>query len=150
MLKTTSLLCATLLGVALPTASCALGEGTLEEVDPESIPAVVTWDDHVAPLMERYCAGCHSDDVAVPAAGIAYDSREQTACDFEEIEEVIFEHGSMPPGGARRLDGWDRAVLLRWADQGFPRAVDAAGAIVPSALDCHDVRREDDDLRGAP
>lgn len=130
-------------------SGCAFGDAPLEEVDPDAIPATVTWDDHVAPIMDRYCAGCHSDEITSGAAeGLDYSRYDYTRCTFEEVDETTLEEGSMPPGGARRLDGWDKAVLRRWEAQGFPQALDANGQPVRGAVDCSRLEDGDDEEEG--
>jgi hypothetical protein len=127
-------------------SGCALGDAPLEEVDPEAIPAQVTWDDHVAPLMDRYCAGCHSEELVSGAPeGLDYRRYAFARCTFEEIEEVTLQEGSMPPGGARRLTGEDKAVLRRWASQGFARGLDAQGRPRQEAVSCQGIGEEDGD-----
>lgn len=134
-----ALLCLELLG-------CGLGDAPLEEVDPEAIPPVVTWEDHVAPLMDRYCTGCHSAEIVSGAAeGLDYSRLDYTRCTFEEVAEVALEEGSMPPGGARRLDGLDKAMLRRWSAQGYPRALRPDGSALLEPVDCRLVEDGDSD-----
>lgn len=126
---------------------CALGDGTLEEVDPASLPPVVTWDDHIAPLLDRYCATCHSE-AAGPGTveGYDYGSLGGSICGFEGVEETLFEEASMPPGAAPRPDARQEALLRRWQAQGFFERLDAAGrGVRPGPINCRQFGEGDDD-----
>lgn len=139
------------LACAWLAAGCAQGDKTLEEVDPASLPQTVTWEQHIDPLLDRYCASCHSDEASVGRLeGYEYGLFEGSVCGYEGVEETLFEEGNMPPGGAPRPDGRQMALLRRWASQGFPQRLDANGqAVRPGAIDCSlyegdDDEREDD------
>lgn len=128
-------------------AGCALGEGTIEEVDPASLPPVVTWDEHIAPLLDRYCATCHSEATDFGAAeGYDYGSLAGAICGFEGLEETLFEEVSMPPGAAPWPDGRQEALLRRWRAQGFPERLDAQGrGVRPGAFNCADFDDDSDE-----
>lgn len=100
-------------------AGCAFGDADLVDVDPDAVPAAPTWSAHVGPIMQRHCVACHDPDGQAGAAeGYAYDTCQSTRREWDELEETVFEEGSMPPGGAMRLESWEIATLDRWYAQG--------------------------------
>lgn len=126
----------------LGLAGCAQGDGTLEDVDPASLPPIVTWDDHIAPLLDRYCATCHSEAATVGlVAGYDYGSYAGARCLYGGLEQTYFNQGSMPPGAAPRPDGRQDALLRRWQAQGFFESLDEAGQGVKPTVDCNAIRR---------
>jgi hypothetical protein len=108
-------------------AGCAFGTGTPGEVDPANLPAVVTWDAHIHPMMVRYCIGCHG----ATFQGDDLDLRDylDVRCEYGEVREEVA-GGEMPPAPAKQPDAWDRAMLAQWQADGFPMSVDAAGFAV--------------------
>lgn len=98
---------------------CGDGDLTLEEADPAAAPAEPTWSAHVAPIIELHCVACHDPNSLTGAAeGIAYDTCQATRRNWDEFEEVVFEEGEMPPGGAMRLRDYEELILIRWHEQG--------------------------------
>lgn len=84
-----------------------------------------TWAD-VAPVLERRCAGCHSQGGDAP---FALGSYEEAWVSADTIGEVV-RRGTMPPWFAdpavgvfendRRLTPAERALLLAWSAAGAP------------------------------
>ena len=109
--------------VLVAIAGCGTGDLTIEEVDPQSAPATPTWSMHVAPIIEFHCVACHDPGGQAGAQeGYAYDTcavtREKKG--WDGLVETVFQEGSMPPGGAMRLQPWEELTLLRWRAQGAP------------------------------
>ena len=100
-------------------SGCAMGSGELADVDPGAAPDTPTWTEHVEPVVNFYCRGCHSKD-AQPGAqeDVAYDSCAETKREWGEFRETVFDENSMPPGGADRLRPWELMMLARWWEQG--------------------------------
>lgn len=121
----------------------ACGGEPIEDVDPDSIPRVATWDSHVAPMLDRYCQGCHSGQtLGGPVEEFDFASYEHTVCEWEDVQEVLFEERSMPPGGAQRPSARDLAILRVWAQRGFLRS----DGVPPSfSGDCDELEDDDDD-----
>lgn len=126
------------LSLLLGLIGCGFGTQTLEEVDPDAIPANPTYSEHVAPILDFYCVACHDPNGQVGALGddkrkdsfygLEDDDGGEDGIDltnfaavvdeFDDIEGTILLR-EMPPGGARRLTAREEAILSRWADQGF-------------------------------
>ncbi len=99
--------------------ACGGGEGLLEEVDPEAAPANPTYAEHVAPIMDRYCVACHSED-AQPGEvdGFGYETCRKVRQNWGSVVWTVFETKTMPPGGAQRVTSVDQLTLQRWYEQG--------------------------------
>lgn len=109
-----------LLAAALLTA-CGDGTLPLEEVDPDAAPAEPSWSAHVEPILQFHCVACHDPDGPIGAEdGKAFDTCDATRRNWRDLEEAVFEEGSMPPGGAMRLQSYELLILQRWHDQGAP------------------------------
>lgn len=101
---------------------CGLGDASLTDVDPDAIPATVSYEADVGPRIDYYCVSCHhADGQQGNAGGWDFSSYELVKASFGSIELTAIQDKSMPPGGARRLTARDAAILLRWRDQGFAR-----------------------------
>ena len=108
--------------VALLATSCGLGDERIEEVDPDAIPATVTYTAHIRPRLDYYCVGCHHPDGPHgKAGGFDFSTYELVRATSSSIERVAFEEKIMPPGGARRMSALDGAIFRRWMRQGFVR-----------------------------
>lgn len=105
-----------LLGLAIT----ACGDlGTLDEVDPEAAPATPTWDEHVAPIVDQYCANCHGDSAQFgPAEGYVVETCTQVKRGWRSFASTTFDSKSMPPGAAPRPTSSELLTLQRWHDQG--------------------------------
>ena len=107
---------------AFSALGCGLGTETLEEADPAALPVTVSFDQHIKPRINYYCAGCHHPDSPLGSAdGWNFSSYELVRASYKAIEEAAIEERSMPPGGARRFDARDSALFRRWRAQNFPR-----------------------------
>jgi peroxiredoxin len=105
----------------------------------DEAPEAPTWSEDVAPIVAERCAGCHRPSGGAPFALQTY---EQARGWSSTIGDVIDEH-RMPPWTAherfagrfsneRRLDDWQRTVLLRWVEQGAAQG--EAGTLARSTL----------------
>jgi uncharacterized membrane protein len=106
----------------LGISACGVGDGTLADVDPESVPADVAYTTHVQPRIDHYCTSCHNPDGLLGnAGGWDFSSYQRVRGAIDLIRQVAFEEKSMPPGGARRMSVRDAAILERWQATGFPQ-----------------------------
>jgi hypothetical protein len=104
----------TILSLPFFISACAFGSQSFDEVAPDAIPAVVTYNEHIQPIMSFYCTSCHGEgrtfDIDLTNEGELLDE-----CD--DVGEQV-RSGEMPPGGARRLTSLDDALLSQWIGQG--------------------------------
>ena len=115
----------------LVCAGCAFGSGV---PDPADLPEVVTWDDHVGYLMQDVCASCHGRTHRIE--GYDFTTYDAVVCDWGDIREQLAGN-QHPPGGAPRFDGWELAIVHKWASDGFAASMDASGApLFPAAPGC--------------
>jgi len=97
------------------------GEDNFGVVDPAVLPAVVSFEKHIAPRMNYYCVGCHNQNGQLGnAGGWNLEGYWRTRLSIESIEKVSFEDKSMPPGGARRMTSWDAALFRKWREEDYP------------------------------
>ncbi len=106
------------------------------EVEPNALPANVTWTDHVYPVLRQHCNECHSSgpeskygtvsgidysryENAIPIATTTTKDRNHNG--FQQILGEAINTSSMPPGDKEKLTPYERALLLKWQDQGFVR-----------------------------
>lgn len=117
------LLCAVVVG----GGSC---NGLLAEDDTGKVKAKVTYDDHVAPLLKRRCASCHSGDrteadldianfIALMQGGGSGAVIDAGSADDSYLFRLVNHDDSpeMPPGGGKIPDA-EIKVLRDWIDQG--------------------------------
>lgn len=109
----------------------------------DGLPAEVTYEAHVAPILDRHCVRCHSEAGSL-YAGVGVDeyrnarsSRIRSVCTAVSAEVVAtygdtlasasqpelgpcadWAVGSMPPGAKLRLSGQEQELLARWVAQG--------------------------------
>ncbi|CAN5893299.1 redoxin domain-containing protein [soil metagenome] len=86
----------------------------------------VTYAEHVAPILQSKCQGCHRPGQVGPFSLLTYEDASAWAI---SIEEVVSE-GRMPPWHAdprfgtfsndQSLSPRERALLIAWYDQGTP------------------------------
>ncbi|MEM7417919.1 MAG: hypothetical protein AAF389_20695 [Gemmatimonadota bacterium] len=110
-------------------SACVAAEGPSGGgvIDDRPIPDVVTWSDHVAPLIERECVTCHQEGGIGPFALTSFDDAARRA---ERIEGATSAQ-VMPPwlphsepgtfAGARTLSERERALIRRWVETGAAR-----------------------------
>jgi len=117
--------------------ACGLGEATIEEVAPDSVPARPTYTAHARPVLTFYCANCHANPGAHAGNSGADGGSGNSRCDddddldyssylgsvacFRGVVTTVFEKATMPPGAARRIPPRGQAILRRWREAGFPR-----------------------------
>lgn len=114
----------TIVGVLLVTGCPGFGDetGNLQEV-----PDRPTWDEHVLPIMDRYCNECHSVPAEQDAPGLfRLDECENTDILGAQAQAArsalrTFTIKDMPPATyAPQPSETEREVLQRWADTGAP------------------------------
>lgn len=92
---------------------------------PDSTSQALTYHGDIAPLMERYCGGCH---VAGGIAPFALGSHAEVSRYAASVRSAVA-RGSMPPWmpsedsrplhGSRAMRPQDKELLLRWIDEGL-------------------------------
>ena len=122
-----------LLGAACFYAACGLGEQGIADVAGDSIPARPTYEAHAKPILQFYCASCHTYALK---PGESYLKDQEDECDddkldysgydgsvtcFQGVVETVFDESSMPPGAAPRIRPREQVILRRWQQAGFPR-----------------------------
>jgi peroxiredoxin len=90
-------------------------------------PKAVTFADHVAPILKKYCQDCHRPNTAAPFSLLTY---KQVASRADTIAEVVAE-GRMPPWfgssehgpfmNRRVLSADERDTVLDWVRLGMPK-----------------------------
>jgi len=116
--------CAAVAGLAIVIAT-----GCGEKQDPgggagddADVDGGVTYSEHVAPILDGHCIGCHSgylegaDRNGAPP-GVDFDTYE-AAVESGDAANVRIQAGSMPPSGS--LSAGDKAIFQAWVDEGFP------------------------------
>ncbi len=111
---------------------CYLPDTKTAETRP--LPEKVTWNEHIAPIMQQHCAACHRPEEIGPFSLL---TAAQGAKRARQIAEAV-ESRQMPPWHAdkespafindRRLPDRDIALLQKWAAQGAP---EGDAALVP-------------------
>jgi thiol-disulfide isomerase/thioredoxin/mono/diheme cytochrome c family protein len=91
----------------------------------------VTYADHVAPILNRHCVGCHKPDTPAPFSLRTYEEAKARA---KTMAEVVSE-GRMPPwyavprGGDliqhKNLSAAERETVARWVATGMTRGDDS-------------------------
>jgi mono/diheme cytochrome c family protein/peroxiredoxin len=92
---------------------------------------VVTYAEHVAPILSKHCQSCHRPNTAAP---FALQNYEQAKAKGKTIAQVV-EEGRMPPWFAapregdlithKNLSAADRATIVRWVATGMTRGDDS-------------------------
>jgi peroxiredoxin len=105
-----------------PVAGCIIARAPTPKND-----AKVTFNKHVARILQKNCQECHRPGQIGPMALLTYD---QASAWSETIREVV-EEKRMPPWHAdprhgkfrndRSMSAEDRQTLLAWVDQGCPQ-----------------------------
>lgn len=116
-------------------AACVdLGTQSYAELEPGDVPAAPTYEEDIRPIIEARCSQCHSRETGTAKGEISYDtydnllpattSRRGEDEEDEEgwggIRKKGIDDRSMPPGGMQRITAREEAILLRWAEIGFP------------------------------
>jgi uncharacterized membrane protein len=115
------------LGAALGVAALCLA-ACEEKLDPfveggqQQLPDTVSYNDHIRPLLEGHCTGCHAShrqgaDRNGAPVGIDLDTYSDAVA-WAERSNARIQAGSMPPSGG--VSDYERALFQRWVDQGTP------------------------------
>jgi hypothetical protein len=101
--------------------------GAPPEQAPSVRPAVPTYTKDVAPILYKNCTGCHRPGEIGPMSLLTYDDVRPRA---KDIRDKVAD-GVMPPWHAdkahgtfandRSLTEGDKAVLIKWANNGAPK-----------------------------
>ncbi|MGZ3452416.1 MAG: c-type cytochrome [Polyangiales bacterium] len=95
---------------ASPTGDVwTLAAGTLRRYG--TVRAATLWDDTIAPIHARVCAGCHGPD---GSAGVDLSTAARWDGKRAAIAKRVVEEKSMPPPGTAITDA-DRAAISAWA-----------------------------------
>lgn len=126
--------------ICVALSACVSAEGPSPAGSPEDdrpLPDVVTWTDHVAPLLERECVTCHQDGGIGPFALTTFEDAARRA---DRIRGAT-DSGVMPPwlphaepgtfAGSRHLSEREQRLIARWADSGAPRGDGVLAVIEP-------------------
>jgi hypothetical protein len=119
-----------------PVDGCLITRPTLPEPK-----APVTFADHVAPILQKHCAGCHRPGTAAPFSLITY---EQVSARARTVADVVRD-GRMPPWygaprhtefvHARGLSTRERETILQWVKGGKRRGTEARLPKMPPGED---------------
>jgi mono/diheme cytochrome c family protein len=132
------------IGVALAAAAllCVPAAGTAQDEHPEYHlyaaedfgidPTEVTFNKHIAPILERSCVQCHNVGGAAPMAYTSYQDVRRYARRIREKTAIRDRMGAMPPWYAEKdigiqhylqdpsLTDLELALIQAWADNGTP------------------------------
>jgi uncharacterized membrane protein len=86
------------------------------------LPDSVSYTEHVKPLLDTYCTGCHASflqgaDRNGAPTGVDVDTY-AGAVQWADRSNARIQAGSMPPSGG--LSSSDRELFQKWVDQGTP------------------------------
>ncbi|MFY0689353.1 MAG: DUF1553 domain-containing protein [Cyclobacteriaceae bacterium] len=125
-------------GVIISVLFVQCGQDLPEEVTTAfaSLPEVVDYNIHVKPILSDRCYHCHGPDEETRAAGLRFDTREGLFAK-SEFGNKPFAKGSLsksavinrilsddpeimmpPPKSHRALDAKEKAVLIKWVEDG--------------------------------
>lgn len=122
-----------LVAVALVVlAGCDAGDLTLDQVDPDAVPAEPTFD-QVFSIFQRECAPCHTDSkdddepdepqgrspspVTFGGAAPDYSTCAGIIANLDDALGAIFGNNNMPPGAWPRLTSEEKLIIERWVQQ---------------------------------
>ena len=125
-----------LLPVALSLIiSCVnIGDKTYGELEPDDIPGLVTYGEHVRDIIGSKCSVCHSAVLGRTEEGLDYDlyenvvpqvspgngdGEEEDKKGWQGIKKTGIDEKSMPPGGKERFTPREIEILITWEKQGF-------------------------------
>lgn len=119
----TPLVRASLAAVLLCLAACGGGGGgsntlsTGDTVTPQEGDnlngQMLSFEDHVEPIMQAKCTGCHNSGDN-PLAPFSLEGAE-LANSFKSAINFAIESGAMPPAGTQQLTASDQAKILAWS-----------------------------------
>jgi thiol-disulfide isomerase/thioredoxin len=109
-----------------PVDGCLISRPASRKFDKE-----ITFAEHIAPLLQKHCQGCHRPGTSAPFALLTY---KQVAAKGDMIAEVVSEQ-RMPPWYAspehgrfinrRVLTSEERETVAQWVRSGMPKGDDA-------------------------
>jgi len=110
--RVAALISAVLAGVALGSCSKPSCQNDLPTACPSPAP---TFSADVAPLIQKYCAGCHSADGEEPKPLLVnYDSVTGSMDSTARMVETQLVQCNMPPSDHPQLTSEERQTILGW------------------------------------
>lgn len=112
-----------LVGLALAGLGIARGAGEDSDVPPE-IPAEVTYAEHIAPIINENCVGCHRDGTMAPFALTSYEEVRERAPRLARATARKIMPPWLPESdgstfvGERHLTDHQIALFQEWAESG--------------------------------
>jgi hypothetical protein len=108
-------------GLVALSISCGTKNDPVGSLPGDGLPETVTYTEHIRPLLEDNCTGCHAStlqgaDRNGAPTGIDFDTY-ANATQWAEQGNARIQAGSMPPSGG--LTSNDRALFQKWVDQGL-------------------------------
>jgi hypothetical protein len=108
-----------------PVDGCRIEYDALRSL-PASVPQMVTYHEHIAPLLQKHCQECHRPGTVAPFSLLSY---RDAAAHADTIAEVVRQE-RMPPAFASRKHGDfvnrrgmsadERALMRAWVSRGTP------------------------------
>ena len=97
-----------------------MGSGTINEIDPGALPATVTYEAHLKPLLAKHCTECHSSDGRFGIQdGYDYGTYALSVAYYAALKQAAIDEKSMPPGTKERLSSLEAALVLKWQTDGL-------------------------------
>ncbi|MDH3196611.1 MAG: hypothetical protein OEO21_00055 [Candidatus Krumholzibacteria bacterium] len=106
--------------------SCGQGDLTLDQADPQAVPASPSYD-QVFTIVQRQCATCHQGGDAAAGQASRLVAEDGFDADLRTCRGIVdsrfdilssVERNTMPPGAWPRLTSEERLVLQRWLQNG--------------------------------
>jgi uncharacterized membrane protein len=100
---------------------CGTKNDSVGGLPEDGLPDTVTYTEHIRPLLEASCTGCHASTLhganrnGAPT-GVDFETYARAAQSAERGNARI-QAGSMPPSGG--VGSNDRALFQKWVDQGL-------------------------------
>lgn len=118
-----------LLSSALPVAALMLCAGALRakptKNPPASKPAPVTFERDIAPLVQKYCTGCHGAASAAADISLAGYKNAASVVKARAVWERVSTNvsaGHMPPAGTPQPTSAERDLLAGWVESTLSQA----------------------------
>jgi hypothetical protein len=106
--------------------------------------AEVSFDEHIQPLLAKYCIGCHGGEKPKGQLDFSVLHSQQDANRQFEVWAAASERleaGDMPPDGEPQPSADDTALFLRWYRERFVDNVEARPSVFrPRRLSAHEYR----------
>jgi hypothetical protein len=116
-------------------ALSAAGAAVAGETDPRPLPAKVSFNQHVRPILSENCFACHGPDAKVREAKLRLDVRTSAvgprkggpavvagkSASSQMIQRILSkdpEERMPPPNSHKKLSARQKAMLQKWIDQG--------------------------------